>query len=118
MLKTVTLNEVCAWMLVGIGCFYFWRLGSTQNVRPDSQNVRYRTARMHCCCRTYITVRWLALFQVACHVLYIGWWRAFMSNSLDDIIDNSDWLLAFIFLKLPAVFAAGEMLLWLPQLCC
>lgn len=37
---------------------------------------------------------------------------------MDDIIDNSDWLLAFVFLKLPAVFAAGELLLCTSQLRC
>lgn len=38
-----------------------------------------------------------------------------MSHRIDEIVDNSDWLLGFIFLKLPAVFAAGELQLLLMQ---
>lgn len=52
---------------------------------------------------------WLAVFQVACLTLYLGWWRALVARSMSDIVDNSDWLLAFIFLKLPAIFAAGDV---------
>lgn len=50
---------------------------------------------------------WLAVFQCACLVLYLAWWRALVSCRINSVVDNSDWLLAFIFLKLPAVFAAG-----------
>eukprot|EP00892_Ulva_mutabilis_P001904 jgi/Ulvmu1/11714/UM008_0125.1 len=57
--------------------------------------------------KTRMTVTWLALFQGACLVLYLAWWRALVSRSISEVIDNSDWLLAFIFLRLPAVFAAG-----------